>query len=451
MPEQEHDRLEDFFRKATNRPDVAFNEEDWKKLEARLDAAGQAETAPVASSRKGFKAFVIAALLLSTVAVWIGSTTDMFHNNGQEKTSVRKENAVLPPAEDTQRRDDATQTETASEHAREQGFEDRNATTSKQDGQSVDVRETPKREMNAPDQNIPDKELVARIGPPVDHAVGNGASQIFKPLAHDKILRELIVLQPLVQRVKQEAVVELPGAEEADAPGAETMVKEEHASDKKEHVATPRLSLLLSFAPDFSATSLDRYSAPGKAFGAMIHYHAWTRWSFSAGIIKNTKQYTGDGEDYHPPAGYWKYYTNGIIPESIDGSCSILEFPVMVQYTISTSRKHRWLLGAGASSYLMQSESYRYRFEEPNPGAKEGWDSRSSSRFLFNMMNFTVGYEYQVVPGLMLGIEPYVKIPLEKIGWSNLKLYSTGASFTLRYTLISRKRAPLNVHSRSPD
>ena len=184
----------------------------------------------------------------------------------------------------------------------------------------------------------------------------------------------------------------------------------------------------------------------------MVHYHFLDRLSVSVGVVKNYKKYSGAGEDYQPPKGYWKYYTNGVIPESIDGSCSVLEFPMMVQDTVLDRGRNRWVLGAGTSSYLMQSESYRYHFDQPNPGAKEGWDSRNSSRFLFNMLNVTIGYERQVMPGLMVGIEPYVKLPLERIGWSSLKLYSTGASVTLRYSIIGRKQImPAEFRSRGPD
>ena len=269
--------------------------------------------------------------------------------------------------------------------------------------------------------------------------------------ADEKIFRELelISISPAnAVKTKQKANVDLPGAEEGDTGEAEPAVSEEDASVKQ--VATPRLSLLLSFAPDFSSTS-NRYSAPGKAFGAVLHYHMTPTWSLSAGIIRNNKRYTGDGEDYTPPQGYWKYYTNGVVPYSIDGSCSVLEFPLMLQYTIATGSKHRWLAAAGTSSYLMLNESYRYNFEEPNPGAKEGWDSRRESKFYFNMLNITLGYERQVLPGLLIGIEPYVKVPLEEIGWSNIKLFSTGASFTVRYRILGRKNISMPIRSRGPD
>lgn len=275
---------------------------------------------------------------------------------------------------------------------------------------------------------------------------------MMKPLPNEKIDRELVRISPASNEgYKQKAVVELPGAEEEKTREAGAAIEEEQASDQMKHVATPRLSLLLFYAPDFSGTSLGDYSAPGRAFGVMLHYHLLNKWSISAGVIKTQKQYTGNGEEYRPPTGYWKNNTNGIIPETIDGSCSILEFPLMAQYTLHNRGKNRWLAGAGVSSYLMESESYVYYFDQPNPGAKERWDSRGSSRFLFNMVNLSVGYERQVMPGLMLGLEPYVKIPVEEIGWTNLKLFSTGASITLRYTVLRKNNLAIPARSRPPD
>lgn len=496
MPEFENDsdRLEQFFRKATNKPEVAFSEDDWSKLEARLDAADAARALKVKSSKKTITtAAVVGVLLLSSVGIWWGSeigqstrkenqtnvpsavdAQSQGEAQGQDETSdVRDQNnrlSVPKPGTSAAERStsplasDATSshpntspsaiTETQTTIAKNFFKDNKNVIAQPEAlvgrGENGDV--TPSDE-DAVAQNI----RLSDEGEPVGNqelvmmskATTEGTS--LAPLADGKVRNELVLsTSDITERNKQRARIELPGAEEADQTGRQTMVEEEHASEK-EHVAKPRLSLLLSFAPDFSGTSINQYSPPGKAFGGMIRYHL-NRWSISAGVIKNYKQYTGAGEYYTPPTGYWKYYTNGVIPETIDGECSILEFPIMMQYTIRERGKNRCVVGAGASSYLMQSESYRYNFAQPNPGAKEGWDSRGSSRFMFNMLNFTIGYEHQVLPGLMIGLEPYVKLPLEEIGWSNLKLYSSGASITLRYTLIGNKKiTPVASRSRGPD
>jgi hypothetical protein len=51
----------------------------------------------------------------------------------------------------------------------------------------------------------------------------------------------------------------------------------------------------------------------------------------------------------------------------------------------------------------------------------------------------------------MMGIEPYLKIPLEGVGWSDLKLYSVGASLTLRYIILNQKKSSVSVLGPGPD
>lgn len=459
-PDNDNDRLEEFFRKAALKTDVTFNEEDWKKLEARLDATDD-PSAPVKKVSKGKIAAAVVAgvILLSSSLYWFNSHSNFVErdSNGSENTNgeiVVPEKTPLPPASESTEKGDtdnngksrttlplASDERTASEERSQELSEAR--TTEAVTGNDV----------RRPD-DIHSGKSNAIAG---EESEGPAAGALFQEQTEvlnrdrESVYHDLILITPAIAgKNKQRADVKLPGAEEVETSEVGAIVKEEHASDNKEHVAPPKLSLLLSFAPDFSSTS-SQYTTPGKAFGAMIHYHFLPRWSFAAGAVKNNKRYTGAGEDYTPPKGYWKYYTNGVVPETVDGSCSVLEFPVMVQYTVSANGKHRWLVGAGSSSYLMLSETYLYNFEEPNPGAKERWDSKRSSRFLFNMVNFTIGYEYHIAPGLMVGIEPYVKIPLEEIGWTNIKLFSTGASFTLRYRLLKRKDSSMPVRSRGPD
>ena len=490
MLEPDNDRLEEFFRKAAGKADVTFNEEDWKKLEARLDEGERG-----AGGKKGMtkmtSAIVIGSLLLFTALVLLNMRYEIVGYPTEPSTpQVHLEDRNSEPSFPT---DEGPGTSSRDKNKGSVVDENRRAEKNVIDHpRERSGLQSPEGE-TANDNNEPDRSRVSENSNTSQHRSDDGEyavnsfvqsrssnpdgvvlrndempakaindegssstwivrnDQAVTNLDRRKIEDQLIRITPARagKRNEQKADVMLPGAEEVDTGKAETTVKEEHASEI-EHVATPRLSLLLSFAPDFSSTS-NQYSSPGKAYGALIHYHLLRRWSISAGVIKNNKVYTGAGEDYKPPKGYWKYYTNGIIPYSIDGACDILEFPLMIQYTIAHRGKNKWLAGAGASSYLMQSESYRYNFEVPNPGAKEGWDSNRSSRFLFNMVNFTVAYERQLLPGLMAGIEPYVKIPIEEIGWSNVRLFSAGASVTLRYKIIGRKISSLPVRTRGPD
>jgi hypothetical protein len=467
MPEHDNhsDKLERFFQKAASRPDIDFNEEDWKKLEARLNARGPQLSATASVARKLAATIVVTALFVSGIIHWNLPDAILVKGNQENGIIEKNEHAgdqivganpardqasnnmalnETKPAEGKSSLQDAAQASV--ELSNEKALRDRQPSEYEISRPLQDVRINKNASRHIADESIAG---AATNGIPVVKTHPDASS--VRVLPPQKINQELIPrLTASAESIKQKALTPLSGAEKVEGLSEEANVNEGSASDDKKVLASPKLSLLLSLAPDFSSTSLDYYSSPGRAFGAMVHYHLKNRWSLAAGLIQNNKKYTGDGEDYQPPKGYWKYYTNGITPQSVDGSCSVLEIPVMVQYTITDFGRSRLCVATGASSYIMSDESYQYSFSEPNPGAKEGWESTRSSRFFFNMINFTVAFEHQIVPGLLLGVEPYFKVPIEKIGWSNLKLYSTGASFTLRYTLIN-KRTALQTRSRSPD
>lgn len=220
--------------------------------------------------------------------------------------------------------------------------------------------------------------------------------------------------------------------EKASVTGSEEEDKDTNPRD--------RWSIILAIAPDFSATGLlDGYTAPGESFGGMIGYHFLNRFSVMTGVFKSSKKYRGEGYEYNTPRGYWKNNTNGVIPERIDGACNVLEIPLMVRYNLAGSGKYNVFVSAGVSSYLLTSEKYDYTFASPNPGSKSGWSSERDSRYLFNISNISVGYERFLLPNLAIGIEPYVKIPLSGMGWSDINIFSTGAYLTVRYRMLKKE------------
>jgi hypothetical protein len=464
MSEHDNDKLEQFFKKAASKPDIAFNENDWQKLEARLDAMP-----PDLSlvKRPGLR---IASTVVLSVLFVIG--TVYWNAETQSEIQIVKENRDPRADADATVPEDRSDVFSDEHTAQSSQLHNRELKNEIYDSPTINGK-TVRKSVDGGDQPDSGKKKIAAVStkntfgaegnlPAPMNNSGNPLLMISRGESkgnqtgvtqRDKsqIYRDLVQgsSATIAAKIKQKAGGQLPGAEEEDSRREDAIVKEEYASGQTKHLVSSRLSLLLSLAPDFSSTSINKYTSPGGAFGAMIHYHIRNSWSVSAGVIKNQKKYTGDGDDYQPPKGYWKYYTNDVVPGSIDGSCSVLEIPVMVQYTVANAGKGRFLIGGGASSYVMLNESYRYYFDQPNPGAKEGWDSKNRSRFLFNMINFTVGYEREVAPGLLLGLEPYLKIPIEEIGWSNLKLFSMGASFTLRYNLL-KKRMSLQAPGRSP-
>lgn len=194
-----------------------------------------------------------------------------------------------------------------------------------------------------------------------------------------------------------------------------------------------RWNAALVVAPDFSSTGSGEMSTPGQAFGVMIGYRLFSRFTISSGVLRSSKQYEGYGADYKPPAGYWEYRTNGVVPAEIKGRCSIIEVPVIVQYDVRQSARARLFISGGVSSYFMRSESYDYFFDEPNEGADQRWATSEPSSYAFKVGHFSAAYELRIKGGLSVGIEPYIKIPFQGIGWANISLYTTGAYVNVRY------------------
>jgi hypothetical protein len=201
-------------------------------------------------------------------------------------------------------------------------------------------------------------------------------------------------------------------------------------------------SILLTLSPDFSSTGLRRFTSPGEAWGMLVYYRLNNALSISVGAIKSNKIYQDYGSNYKPNNGsFWTKNTNGVTPSEIRGTCSVLEIPLGLQYNIRHIKRSEVYVAAGFSSYVMLKESYHYTFSAPNPGAAEGWNANKTTYYPFSIANFSVGYERSISRQITIGISPYIKVPITGIGaWANVKLYSMGAAFTVRYNLQKKNR-----------
>lgn len=471
MPERDNDRLESFFKKVSGRPDISFNENDWKKLEARLDAKEARSSIVARRNRNRIAGASIIALFIAGGLYWMNKPV----NESSSVLSAKPEDS-RPATPATDGKETTTSPSTDTDESVDDVIGKQNTGTahsvklrSQQNvGGTAVVSNSSGAGNAAIGKNLDDKETEVVESRSMESNSVSAATQN----NIDKEITDLsVVSAPLVAGAIIEAdnkrdqdpnnITETPAiadkikqkANDADSVVREkndAKVNDAYGSGLTEHPASPRLSLLLSIAPDFSTVAFDYYTDPGQAVGLMLHYHVKRSWSFATGVVLSHKKYTGDGEDYAPPSGYWRRNTNGIIPGTVYGSCNVLEIPLMVQYAVFNNGKNKFLVGTGTSSYIMLNESYKYNFDQPNPGAKEGWSSREKSTVFFNVINVTAGFEHRIFPGLMIGVEPYLKIPLKGIGWSDLKFYSAGASLTLRYILLNQKNPSTATPSRGP-
>ncbi len=202
------------------------------------------------------------------------------------------------------------------------------------------------------------------------------------------------------------------------------------------HPATspvPAWEIGLTVAPDLNGVgAIENYKLAWEA-GVSVYYNVTRHWRLSSGIYYAKKSYLASGTDYSPPEGYWDYHTNGIIPEEVDARCGILDIPLNLTYIWNPRQKFRITTTLGLSNYLILNEDYQYSFGYNKPySGYDHWSTEENSAAFFGMLNAGIGAEWRIRPGLLMAVEPYVKVPLKEVGFGNVPLTGTGIYFTIR-------------------
>ena len=448
MSRKDNDSLEDFFRKATQHPDLQFNEDDWSKMEKKLDEHFGKPVLPVWRSHGRIISLitVAAALGVLTLLLWPSQGDDL--NNLTQNTPPMPETSLTPSENNTQeplRTADAEKDNVAETQA---------GTAKLLPQQAVESREA---ENSSITGSVPDKHAQKEI--PSHPARPVGEDVMVNTIETGKLQPESGVAmqgssgfnqeQPdpkealnagdgddpsgMVQEGSDQLVDSVSAVITADALDTVGTVEAESRKATDKALGSGRFGISIIAAPDFSMTTKGGAMGPGEAVGIMLHYQVFNRWGITAGALHNTKKYWGRGNEYHPPSGYWNALTNGVVPDRVDGTCAMYEIPVSVTFDVVRTRRSRLFASAGLSSYIMQNEDYYYKFDTPNPGAVNGWSGDKPSTLWFGIGTLSVGYDFRATRSLSFGVEPYFKVPLEGIGWADIDLYSTGLMFAARY------------------
>ncbi|MEO9477028.1 MAG: hypothetical protein ABJG41_15895 [Cyclobacteriaceae bacterium] len=196
------------------------------------------------------------------------------------------------------------------------------------------------------------------------------------------------------------------------------------------------ISVGLSFAPDFNSLGLANEKKVTGKLGAKLFWEFLPRTQLELGVFYNNKKYIASGEQYKPPAGYWAYYTNGEIPTEVDGSCRVIDIPIVLSYRLLDKTKWSLIVAGGVSTYILLDQYYYYRFDQPNPGASEGWNTRENETLKWRIVDLSLGWEYQLNTQTTLRLEPYVQVPMDEVGWGNVSLHGSGVLITYRRKLF---------------
>jgi hypothetical protein len=201
-------------------------------------------------------------------------------------------------------------------------------------------------------------------------------------------------------------------------------------------------SLQMVVSPDLSMIGLKRFDAPGTNTGLLLNYHPANRWSVQTGVFYSSKRYRAIAADYEWPS-VWR---NAVRPSGVQATCTLIDIPLNVRYDLAVRSagrgSARWFVGGGITNYVMLREVYDYDFADPADPRIRVWtfDSQTTNQptekqFLFGTANLSAGYERSFTRRWSFQAEPFLKVPLQRLGFFKVNLISTGAFFSLRYAL----------------
>lgn len=195
-----------------------------------------------------------------------------------------------------------------------------------------------------------------------------------------------------------------------------------------------RFTIRLLVSPDLSATgSVANVQEPGYKIGLGLNYQLTPKLSLATGVIHSDVRYTANSSDYSPSSNSYEDNNSAMIPSRVLAKCLILDIPVHLNYEFMQFGRSRIFASAGLSSYIMMDEKYDFKYDDYYPGQADSWSGQTGILHLFSNAGFSVGYQMDLNQRWGLQIEPFVKIPLKEVGWGNVKLYSLGSFVSLDY------------------
>jgi len=205
-------------------------------------------------------------------------------------------------------------------------------------------------------------------------------------------------------------------------------------SNKSTASSRPQFALTVLAAPDINGVGSFQQGKVGTNAGLQFSV-GLSKFSITTGVIYSAKPYLTGFEDYHTP---YKFPVN---PVNVMADCRMLDIPLDIGYQVYNKHQNKISIGTGLSSYLMLHENYTFNYAGSNSAygntGPTNFTVLHSKNYLMGVFNLNATYERPVSSKINIAIEPYLKLPLTNIGYSQVRLQSTGVAVGLKWNLNS--------------
>lgn len=444
------DFVDDLYRRASEDPDIPFNEEAWDRMDQKLDYAAR-------KRRRGlFWLFFLVFVSLGAGLLWgiqrvgafdqkikkekyTGPVAD--HSKPSQKYKAKsKQDLRLNPSGQNQEKGSNSELATA----KDQQEKDVNQTGN----QTTFLKTTPRFFASEQQGSRKHYKSLAKNKPRLDAPINQDTR---------KFVEDLAVVSHQVDGNTTKVDTVMGGQIEAAWLGLETLSGTLGARTVKSDQGQLALSELcgnpspppiarvqpkswglgLTAGPDLASVNANGSTAYGLNAGLAFDYRIGKRWVFQGSGQYLLKNYIADQREYVAPKGFWPTRS---YPKSTEGTCDMLQWSVDLRYNWLAKPKFQSFVSIGSSSWTILKEEYEFYYAKDYPGLLYHWSSSQDKTYWLSMAQIGIGIEKTIRPGLSLQLNWFAQMPLKGVGNGKVEIYSSGLGFMVHKQMGKLKK-----------
>ena len=193
----------------------------------------------------------------------------------------------------------------------------------------------------------------------------------------------------------------------------------------------PQFAVTVLAAPDINGVGSFQQSKVGSNFGVQLSASISKKFTLTTGVVYSSKPYITPFENYHTPH---QFSTD---PVNVSADCKMLDIPLNLGYQLYNKHQSKISIGTGLSSYFMLHESYKFNYANSYVAGPSNYTVPNSNNYYFGVLNLNATYQRQITQKVSIAVQPYFKLPLTNIGYSQVRLQTTGVALGLSWNLNS--------------
>ncbi|WPV02473.1 hypothetical protein SNE26_11860 [Mucilaginibacter sp. cycad4] len=174
----------------------------------------------------------------------------------------------------------------------------------------------------------------------------------------------------------------------------------------------------------------------GSNYGLLLSFGPTKKLTITSGVVYSSKPYSTSFANYNTT------YNFKHDPTEVTADCKMLDIPINIGYQVYGNFRNKLSVGTGLSSYLMLHEKYTYNYADAANSAAwpQTYTVPNSKGYLLSIININATYEHKINSKFGVSVQPYMKVPISGVGYSDIKLQSTGVAVGVTYNINSFRK-----------